>query len=266
MSRVLCAWDMDESVVIGCVLLLAAYLIVNRKDHARTAYGIAGIVIMFLALVSPIDTMADTYLFSAHMLQHMLLVLVVPPLLLLGISRSFEASVINVPALGKLERLLARPLIAFALGMGTLCLWHLPPLYDGALANEWIHILEHLCFLATATIFWWPLLTTIEDRRMAPHLAILYLVGAMLVQSFLGIAITFAPLGVYTAYLHPADPLHILSMLRNSWGMTPAADQELGGLFMWVPGGLVFLAAILMTMFRWYRIPGTGSALPTAAF
>ena len=214
-----------------------------------------GDLVMLLALISPLDVLADDYLFSAHMLQHMLLILATPPLLILSLPRSFAMSVIGVPALGAIERVLRNPAAAWGLGMAALWLWHLPRLYDATLASEALHIFEHLTFLVTSTIFWWPILAPIEGSRMSHGAAFAYLGGAMLATTVLGILITFAPVGVYTAYLHPEDSLHILGPLRDSWGLTTEADQELGGLLMWVPGGMVYLGAIMMVLARWYRAP-----------
>ncbi len=214
-----------------------------------------GDLVMLLALISPLDVLADDYLFSAHMLQHMLLVLAVPPLLILGIPRELATSIVQMRGIGAIERALRNPLLAWTLGMAALWIWHTPRLYDATLASEPLHIFEHLTFLVTATIFWWPIMSPLEDSRMSHGAAFAYLGAAMLVTGVLGILITFAPVGTYRAYLHPQDELGILDALRHSWGLTTEADQELGGLLMWVPGGLVYLAAIMAVLARWYRAP-----------
>ncbi len=255
MARILTSWDVDPSIPIGCALLLAGWFAAHRWDLARGAWFGSGVAVMFLALTSPIDTLGDTYLFSAHMLQHMLLILVVPPLLILGLSPRFVRGVIAIPALGAIERCARRPLVAWLPAMVALWVWHLPALFDAALANEDLHIVEHLCFMITATIFWWPILSPLAESRMAALPAVLYLFAGMLATSLLGIAITFAPAGLYAPYLHPEDALGILGLLRDAWGLTPEVDQQLGGLLMWVPGGLAFLAAIFIVMARWYRMP-----------
>jgi cytochrome c oxidase assembly factor CtaG len=220
---------------------------------------------MLLALISPLDVLADDYLFSAHMLQHMLLVMAVPPLLILGIPRGFAMSIARVPTLAAIERALCNPAIAFTLGMATLWVWHMPRLYDATLASEPLHIFEHLTFLVTSTIFWWPILAPLEESRMSHGAAFAFIGAAMLITMILGILITFAPVGVYTAYLHPADRLGILNGLRDSWGLTTEADQQLGGLLMWVPGGLVYLGAIMAVLARWYRAPQAAHFAPTGA-
>jgi cytochrome c oxidase assembly factor CtaG len=214
---------------------------------------------MLLALISPLDVLADDYLFSAHMLQHMLLVLAVPPLLILGIPPQLARSIVRVPTLGAIERMLRLPFVAWTLGTATLWFWHLPRFYDATIASEGLHIFEHLMFLVTATIFWWPILAPLDDSRMNHGAAFAYLGAAMLATTVLGILITFAPVGSYAAYLHPRDELAILDALRHSWGLTTEADQELGGLLMWIPGGMVYLGAIMAIIARWYRAPDAES-------
>jgi cytochrome c oxidase assembly factor CtaG len=253
--RILMAWDPDISVIIGCAALALLYALACKRDFSRVAYFILGDLIMLLALISPLDVLADDYLFSAHMLQHMLLVLATPPLLILGLPRGFAMAIVRVPTLRAVERALRNPAAAWILGMVALWIWHLPRLYDATLASEPLHIFEHLTFLVTATIFWWPILAPLETSRMSHGAAFAYLGAAMLATTILGILITFAPVGVYKAYLHPEDSLHILGALRDSWGLTTQSDQELGGLLMWVPGGLVYLGAIMAVLARWYRAP-----------
>ncbi|MGC1343437.1 MAG: cytochrome c oxidase assembly protein [Candidatus Binataceae bacterium] len=254
-GNLLRAWDFDPSIVIGCIALLAAYAFAHRGDYSRAPWFVAGVAAMFLALVSPLDALSDQYLFSAHMLQHLILILIVPPLLILGLSEKFARSILEVPVLARIERILATPAIAWTLAMAVLWIWHWPALYDATLADENVHIFEHLCFLVTATIFWWPIFAPIARAQMEPMIAIIYLATAMVANSVLGILLTFAQPGLYSAYLHPADSLGILTMLRDGWGLTPAVDQQLGGLLMWVPGGMVFLGAIMFVMARWYSEP-----------
>lgn len=257
-------WDWDPSVTAGCAALLAVYLLAHRRDLSRAGFFIAGDALMLLALVSPLDTLADTYLFSAHMLQHMILVLAVPPLLILGLSRHFADSVVSYAPLAGLERILDHPVVAWTLGVGMLWLWHAPSLYNATLAGEAVHIFEHLCFLVTATIFWWPIVAPLERSLLAPAPALLYLFTGALFNSLLGILLTFAPAGLYPAYLHPKDTLGILPLLRDSWGLTPQVDQQLGGLLMWVPGGLIFLAAMVGVLTRWYRAVEVEDLAPAA--
>ncbi|MBF6568316.1 MAG: cytochrome c oxidase assembly protein [Candidatus Binataceae bacterium] len=265
MAEILRAWDPDLSVLIGCAALLTAYGIACRDDLSRAGWFIGGVLVMLLALISPLDPLADEYLFSAHMLQHLILELAVPPMLLLGLTPRIARAVIDRPALGRIERVLGNPLVAWMLGIATLALWHLPPLFDAALGNEYIHIAEHLCFMTTATIFWWPILAPLPQCRISPLWAQIYLLGGAMANSLLGLWLTFAPAGLYAPYLHPADSLHIAVLLRAGWGFTPMLDQEVGGLLMWVGGGFVFLAVMVALFLQWFGTAESDSAAPATA-
>jgi putative membrane protein len=144
-------------------------------------------------------------------------------------------------------------------------LWHWPPLYNAALASEPIHIVEHLAFLLTATIFWWPVMGPIEELRLAPLGAVVYIFGACVAHTALAILLTFAPLGLYPAYLQPLDTLHVLPLIREGWGLTPSADQQWAGLLMWVPSCLVYLSVLLGTLTHWYQTPEQDELAPSLA-
>jgi putative membrane protein len=232
------AWDWEPSIVAGCAALAIGYLaIFRRRCQRRMPYFLVGVVLLLLDLVSPIDTLGDRYLFSAHIVQHFLLALVIPPLMLLG-TPAFDLG-----ALSRLERILGQPPVSWLLGVGTMLVWHIPALFNAALANDTLHIFQHLSFLITGTIFWWPILGPLEDRHLQPLGAVTYLFSACVCCSLLGAFLTFGPIGLYPAYLNP--PAQI-------WGLDPKSDQRLGGLLMWVPGCFVYLSGILSTFVRWY--------------
>jgi putative membrane protein len=246
-------WDWEPSVIVGCFALAVGYFALTRgRDRRRSVIFLAGDLILLLVLVSPLDTLSDHYLFSAHMVQHLFLILVIPPLFLLGTPPELFERALSVGWVRKLERELRKPALAWTIGSTSLVFWHIPRFYDLTIQNENIHVLEHLSFLVCFTIFWWPVLAPRAESRLKPLGAVIYLFAGMVVNSILGIIITFAPLGFYSAYLHPADPYGWLSTIRNQWGITPHLDQEIGGIVMWVPGGLVYLIAILSILGVWY--------------
>lgn len=250
-------WSWDPSVLVGCAALLGLYFFVGRAltTTRHKIFFSSGVLVLFLALESPLEELGDTYLFSAHMLQHLLLILIVPPLLLWGLPRGVAQRILAWRWANRVEQILRRTLVAWPVGMVTMWVWHLPVLYNATLLNENIHIGEHLTFLVTATIFWWPVLNPIQEKRLAPLTTIFYLFAAAASSSALGIILTFAQPGLYPAYLQPGDTLGILPLLRETWGLTPTVDQQLGGLLMWVPGSLVYLSGILGALSRWYNEP-----------
>ncbi|MHB8647583.1 MAG: cytochrome c oxidase assembly protein [Thermomicrobiales bacterium] len=253
------AWSAEPTVLLGCTMLIAGYVAMTRRRPSRDAwYFFAGVVVLLIAQCSPLDALGDAYLFSAHMIQHLLLLLIVPPLVILGIPVWLAERWLAAPPVRTTERLLRQPAVAWLLGIGVMYLWHLPALYNATLAHAGIHIIEHLCFLMTGVIFWWPVCAPLPASRYAPLAAMLFLFTAAVAGSVLGIILTFASPGLYPAYLHPVDTRGLLPLIRNGWGLSPAADQQLGGLMMWVPGGLVYLCAIIGTFARWQSEPERG--------
>jgi cytochrome c oxidase assembly factor CtaG len=247
-------WDWEPSVVVGCAALAIGYLaIVRTRCLRRVAYFLAGVALLLLDLVSPIDTLGDRYLFSAHIVQHFLLALVIPPLLLLGTPGWLASAALERSEINKMERALGQPPVSWLLGVGTMLAWHIPVLFNAALANDGLHIFQHLSFLVTGTMFWWPILGPLKERRLPMLPAVSYLFSACACCSLLGAFLTFGPVGLYPAYLNPPTRL---------WGLDPKSDQQLGGMLMWVPGCFVYLASILSTMMRWYASPAAARERP----
>ncbi|MBK8129132.1 MAG: cytochrome c oxidase assembly protein [bacterium] len=163
-------WFWDPSIFIGSAALLLIYWKWGRPRTRRQTifFRQRGAGDGVFALVSPLETLGDTYLFSAHMLQHLLLLLVTPPMLLLGLPPEVAQRIVAEPFLGMVERVLRRPYIAWPLGVLTIWVWHIPALYNATLADEQIHILEHVLFMVTAVIFWWPILSPLPASRIPP--------------------------------------------------------------------------------------------------
>jgi putative membrane protein len=258
---VLLAWDFEPSIVIGCAALLAGYAWISRLHFTgRAACFISGVLVMFLALVSPIDSLSDDYLFSAHMLQHLLLSQVVPPLLLLGIPAPWWEWLLRSKPLAASEKFLRQPLVAWTIGIAALWIWHWPRLFDLALQNENVHIVQHLCFMVTGCLFWWPVVTPLANHRLTAFTAVFFLFAACTVSSLLGIFITFSSSELYPYYASSDDPLGILSTLRAHLSLHE--DQQLGGLMMWVPCCLIYATAILATLGNWQDAAGESSEVP----
>ena len=262
-------WQPKWEVVGGGALILAGYVALAGPPSRRAPLFLAGVLLLVLSLVSPLDTLAHEYLFSAHMAQHLLMTLAVPPLLILGTPAPFFARLLAARLTGWLEAGLGHPAVAWGAAAATVWVWHLPALYGAALAHEGLHILQHGLFLGTATLFWWVVIAPLPARsRLAPWAAILYLFAAMAASSLLGILLAFASPGLYAAYLHPGDTLGILPLVRETWGLSPAADQQLGGFLIWIPGGFVYSLALFGVLIRWFGGPedaADGSTATTVA-
>jgi cytochrome c oxidase assembly factor CtaG len=226
-------------VILSC---LAYWLAFGRRG--RSLYFAGGIVVFLLALVSPLSALANGYVFSAHMVQHILLVLIVPALLLLSLPRSLT--------LGSRFTYLTHPVIGWAAGVGAMWLWHAPALCNAAATSGTVSAIQTTSLLLMGSLFWWQVLAPREEQRLSPLAGIVYLFTACTACSVLGIILTFAPVSICPVYQHPVDRLGMLSTIRNGWGLTSDRDQQIGGLLMWVPMCAIYAAAILAQMARWH--------------
>lgn len=249
------AWVWEPSVVLGSVALGGVYLRYGGATWWQRFAFVGGLAALLIALVSPLDVLADQYLFSAHMTQHLILVLVVSSLLVLGVPRAWAVRMERLAGRTWLGRVLGQPLVAWVLSVTTMVAWHVPALYDLAVRNELLHVVQHLTFLGTSMLFWWmvidPAAGVDREPRLAPWLAVVYLFAASAAGSVLGIVLTFSPAPLYSPYIQPHDEYGILNALRERLSLTAHADQQLGGVLMWVVGGSFYLLPIVAVFARW---------------
>lgn len=252
-------WSFDPLVVSLIAVPTVLYIWgLSRAGRARQAFApawrivcwFAAVAVLWLALLSPLDGLADAS-FAWHMGQHLALMLVAAPLLAASNAHLVVLHVFAVPWRRRLGRFVggvpgvrssghhrAAPwlaALAFAAGMW---LWHAPALYDAALANETVHTFEHLTFLLTAAVFW-RMVSSAGDRRLDAGTAIVLVTLTGLQGNLMAALITLAPAPIY-AY-HGADAL---------------SDQQTAGLLMWVPAGLVYLASTGCAIHRLMAAPG----------
>jgi cytochrome c oxidase assembly factor CtaG len=233
------AWDFDPLVLLACAAAL------GYAVYARAAWLAAAALLFFLALASPVGVLSRGYLFSAHMLQHLLLVLGVPSLALL--SWRERASDDTPPPR------FVHWLGAWLLGVGAMWLWHAPTLCDAASQSLAVQRAQTVSLVLMGGAFWWPIFGPRPSQRLAPFAGMLYLFTACVACTLLGIYITFSPVEVCSVFAHPKDTLGVMPLLREDWGLSPKVDQEIGGLMMWVPACIVYALAILMMLARYYR-------------
>jgi len=253
----LTTWEFTPSVVIGCALLLVLYFWATRGKIDRKAVNFSlGVLTIFLALCSPIDALGDDYLFSAHMVQHMMLGMVAPLFMVAGIPEAFVRAWLKLPVIAWLERLFSNPQLALILASATFWVWHLPYLYDLTLENELVHITEHMMLIITGTMLWWPVFKPIPEGRLNPLPALLYMGVAGALSTILGILFTMSDTPYYEGYAHPHDELGALQLIREGWGLNQLEDQKLGGAIMWEPAGAIFLWAMMIVLIKWFREEG----------
>jgi len=248
-------WSFEPSVALGLGLVALLYALGLRRLARRGRFGRAvkprhviyfalGLLFTLVALTSPLDTL-DTRLFSLHMAQHMILLMVAPPLLLIG--KPIPVLLVGAPHglaravtrlhrrsrwLHGLTRALTAPLVAWLIYNVGLLVWHIPTLYEATLRSEGVHLLEHLYFLGSGVVFWWVVVQPLPGRaRVHPGVRMIYVWLAALPNTLLGML--FATKGdlVYQQFYTQA-PL---------WGIAPLDDQHLAGLVMALPGDAVDL-------------------------
>jgi putative membrane protein len=245
----LSCWTPDPVAIVGCAAAVLLYVLAGRaRGSATSARAIpfaVGLTVLALALVSPIGSLAEGYLFSAHMLQHLLLVLVVPPLLLLGFEPTGEP-----PPTEHRRRVRIPAVVPWGLGVGAMWLWHAPTLCNAASQSALVHRVQELSLLAMGGAFFWPVLSPRTAERLPPLGAVVYLFTACVSCTVLAVAITFSPVEVCSVFAHPVDRLGVMPLVRDGWGLTAQRDQQIGGLLMWLPACLVYGAAILAVLAR----------------
>ena len=250
------AWSFDPGIVLPLLLVAVLYVRGTTPAHGvsqkQKIYFWAGWSVLCMALVSPLHPLGES-LFSAHMLQHEFLMVVAAPLLVL--ARPLVALLWGLPfpcrcALGQWSKrgkvqstwlFSTHPMTAWWLHAAALWLWHSPRCFQATLDNGWIHSAQHASFLGSALLFWWSLFYAHGKIRYGA--SVLYLFTTAVHTSILGALLTFASTVWYPDY----------AATTPAWGLTPLEDQQLGGLIMWIPAGLVYVIGGLALFASWLR-------------
>jgi putative membrane protein len=250
------AWKLEPGAVIP--LVISAWLYARGARPRRgvtlrqTACFWAGLAILAIALVSPLHPLGEV-LFSAHMAQHEVLMLLAAPLLVVsrplvpflwglppgwrrGIGQWSKTSIVQ-----KAWRAITRPFSAWWVHAVALWVWHAPALFQATLRSEWVHTAQHLSFFLSALLFWWSLFYS--RGRLGHGPAVFYVFTTAIHTGILGALLTFAPVVLYPAY----------AVTAPWWGLTGLQDQQIGGLIMWVPAGVVYLVVALILLAAWLR-------------
>ena len=263
------AWNVDPQLLVPLGLAALWYARglsrwpERSREHPRwrTALFYAGLLTLLLAIESPLDAAAEHHL-TFHMVQHELLLLIAPPLILLGapttpllrgLPRELRIGVVGGLARRRAVRrgwgVLTHPLLAGGLFTSVLWLWHLAPgWYEAALTSEWIHELQHASFVAAGFLVWWNLIDPAPLRARLGHLPrILFLLAVGVPKHILGALLTFAP-----------EPFYGYYEGRQLIDISLATDQQIGGLIMWAPSQLFMLGIAAAIFAVWYGKSGQG--------
>jgi putative membrane protein len=258
LSLILRSWAWQPFILLGLGSVAAGYAygfyyfrrrgwlerMVRQGQIKRSQpwYFAAGLATLGLALLSPIDTLSNV-LFVMHMIQHILLVMVAAPLILLGLPAPFLRPLIQNTQLKTGLAWLTHPVVAFTLYNVTLLVWHVPALYDAALRNEVIHDLEHALFFYTALLSWWPLLSPLPELpRLSYPAQMLYIFLIAIPGGILGAVLVFAGDVLYPTYA--AAP--------RLWDLSALADQQTAALVMMIPSKAIYLIALTVVFFIWF--------------
>lgn len=277
-------WSLDPALVLVVVLAIL-YRLGDRRTltpprnravaRRQRACFYAGLAVVAVALASPLDAFSEQ-LFWAHMIQHVLLLVVAAPLIVLAqpwirlwraLPLATRRSLGRSLALGErtrwlraVSRLLGSPWAGFVAFNGILLAWHAPPLFDAALRSPTLHALEHTLFFSTGVLFWKQVIDSPPlHARLSSVQRVAYLVGAMVVGWVLAIVLALAPHPLYDFYAHQAT---------RPGGISELTDQQLAAGIMWVPGSITFVIVIFAYVHRWLApatAPQTPAAPPTTA-
>jgi putative membrane protein len=239
-------WPFDLTVYLGLIALFFGHAWLAREapdaTPRHTVYLLAGLATLWLALETPIDTLSDHFLDSVHMLQHVLLGFVAPPLLLLGLSPSMAARIARIPGV----RAITEPIPAQVIAAVVMIAWHLPPLYEATLYNEGLHVVEHLMFIASGLVLFWPMLevTSAQSRwQMSSGAKLVYMALATLPQDGVALALMFSRVPFYEFYTH---------VPRLIAGYSALIDQTIAGAVLMIFGKVTMGVAALAIFFRWF--------------
>jgi putative membrane protein len=261
----LMAWNLNPLVSLG--LFVVAYLYVNglrkwpRPSHPvnrwQRASFFCGLLVLYLALQSPIDSLSEHF-FSIHQLQHMLLRMIGPLLILLGAPltpmlrglpswalKEIVRPIVKNSTARRAYQLLTNPIVTTVLFVGTLCFWQVPGPHNLAVQNTTVHYLMHLTMLCTGLLFWWLLIDPKpHTSRLHYGLRVLYVSLIVIPNTFLGASIVFSNKVLYTSYNDVTQP----------WNLSLLTDQKLGGLILWIPGDMMSILAAGIIMLMWSHI------------
>ena len=245
----------DPGVVDGILAISVLYVLsvwpLRRylaPDQAfekwRFASYFTGVAILILAVATPMDEIGETYLFSVHMLQHVILIFIMPPFLILGCPHWLADFLLRTEGLGKVLSFLVKPLVACFLFNFMLAFWHIPAFYELALRDSFAHLAEHICFVGTAILMYWPLLDP-GRRHTDTHngIKLLYILGVSIGQLPLFAFLTFSTVVFYPTYAAAPRYFHNLSAID---------DQILGGAIMKIAAITYMFVGLCVYFYRWY--------------
>jgi putative membrane protein len=251
----LASWSWEPSVLLALAGMIVAYVVGLKRFRPHTLWDehvvslkeivcfTSGMVLLVLALVSPLDTLSNL-MFVPHMSQHMLLTYFAPPLLLLGTPAWLIRPFFDLPYVRTVLRFITGPVVATLIFNGTLIVWHMPALWDFALIDQRVHALEHLTMFAAGLIVWWPVFSpSPEVPRLSYPAQMLFIFVQSLVPAVIGAFLTFSGQVIYPVYLETP----------KLWGWSALTDQQLAGLLPKILGTIYLWGLLTVRFFQWFN-------------
>lgn len=242
------SFPLDPSVYLGLIGLFWGHAWLARGRGARlihTVYFGIGLTIIWVALETPLSTLADHYLQTAHMAKHMLLMAFAAPFLLLGLTPAMAGMLLRLPVLGRLLRVITEPLPAQVINGLVIIGWHIPPLYELGLRNMGLHVAEHISFLAAGVIYWWPLIRATAsqgERSLSDPQRLVYLFLGSLPMMAVSLPLQFSREPFYPFYVQAPSLIP---------GITAVLDQNIAGVVMMTVDMAALATDALVIFFRW---------------
>lgn len=246
-------WSWHASTVVGCALLALLYLLAlgpwRRRlggpatfERGRAAVFLSSLAVVLVSLNGPLHDLSDLYLFSTHMIQHLILAQVFPALFVLGLPPWLRQALLRPRAVGATWGALTRVPVGFVLYTVVFSIWHVPVLYNLMMRDHGFHVVMHLMVMGTATLMWWPIVGGDDVRHpISPGAQLLYLFLLGIPMMAVAVPIVFAGHPLYEWY----------TLAPRFLGLAAVDDQRLGGLIMWIPGTMFWWIVMTVVFFRW---------------
>ncbi len=248
-------WHPEPGVLDGLVVLTVLYLVAvgplrewlskgTPFPKKECGFFFLGVLAMFIAVGTPIEQIGESYLFSVHMFQHVILIYIVPVLFLLGLPDFVIRPIASMEWSGPLLRFFTHPVVAFLTFNALFYGWHIPGFYEWALRDPFIHMLEHATFIGASFLMWWPYMPPLKDQQpIHEGLGLLYILALSIAQTPIFAFLSFSSEVFYPTYARAARITHL----------SPIQDQILGGIIMKLSAALVMFLVLGILFFRWYR-------------
>lgn len=250
--RLLNYWDLDWQSISTIALITAWYLLMNGRK-GRNGIFATTLILSCICLFSPLHVLSAHYLFSVHMVVHVILLLLVGPLLIMTLAPNNERLAAFFTFLKN------KPILGWLTGVGIMWLWHVPVIFNNTMSamhegsGGIASLLETLSLIGAGILFSAPVVHPNQRFRLDTLSAVVYLFTSCIGCSILGLLVTFAPAGTYHHFLSRHDAYGLNSVILQQWGITQTSDQQAAGLIMWVPCCLIYVSGAMYLLIQWFR-------------